>query len=54
MNDDLASGFQDVDGASHFAVFSGCLSLVDSIPFFADIKLKLGVTIKAAKLTHRR
>lgn len=22
--------------------------------FFADIKLKLGVTIKAAKLTHRR
>jgi ubiquinone/menaquinone biosynthesis C-methylase UbiE len=38
MNDDLASGFQNVDRAADFAVFSGCLTLVDSIPFFAECK----------------
>lgn len=38
MSDDLASGFQNVDRATDFAVFSGCLTLVDSIPFFADCK----------------
>ena len=38
MNEDLASGFQDVDRAADFAVFSGCLTLVDSIPFFAGCK----------------
>jgi ubiquinone/menaquinone biosynthesis C-methylase UbiE len=38
MSDDLASGFQDVDRATDFAVFSSCLTLVDSIPFFAEIK----------------
>jgi ubiquinone/menaquinone biosynthesis C-methylase UbiE len=38
MNDDLASGFRDVDRAADFAVFSGCLTLVDSIPFFAECK----------------
>ena len=38
MNDDLASGFRDVDSAADFAVFSGCLTLVDSIPFFAECK----------------
>ena len=38
MNDDLASGFQDVDRTADFAVFSSCLTLVDSIPFFAECK----------------
>ncbi len=38
MKDDLASGFQDVDRAADFAVFSGCLTFVDSIPFFAECK----------------
>jgi SAM-dependent methyltransferase len=37
-NDDLASGFLDVDRAADFAVFSGGLSLVESIPFFAECK----------------
>lgn len=38
MDDDLASGFQSVDRAADFAVFSGCLALVDSLPFFAGCK----------------
>src|SRR3954469_6979431 len=38
MNDDLASGFRDVDNATDFALFSSCLSLVESIPFFAECK----------------
>lgn len=38
MHDDLASGFQNVDRAVDFAVFSRCLALVDSIPFFAECK----------------
>jgi ubiquinone/menaquinone biosynthesis C-methylase UbiE len=38
MHDDLASGFQNVDRAADFAVFSGCLSLVQSLPFFAECK----------------
>jgi ubiquinone/menaquinone biosynthesis C-methylase UbiE len=38
MTDDLASGFQDVDQAGDFEVFSGCLTLLDSIPFFAEYK----------------
>ncbi len=38
MTDDLASGFQRVDRASDFEVFSSCLTLIDSLPFFADCK----------------
>src|SRR5262249_51369817 len=38
MVDDLAGGFQSVDAASDFAVFSRCLTLIDSLPFFAECK----------------
>jgi SAM-dependent methyltransferase len=38
MTDDLAGGFQSVDAASDFEVFSSCLTLVDSLPFFAACK----------------
>jgi SAM-dependent methyltransferase len=38
MPDDLAGGFQSVDAASDFAVFSSCLTLIDSLPFFAECK----------------
>ena len=38
MADDLASGFQSVDHASDFDVFSNCLTLIDSLPFFAECK----------------
>lgn len=38
MSDDLASGFRDVDRAADFSVFSGCLDLVESLPFFSDCK----------------
>ena len=38
MADDLASGFQSVDHASDFEVFSRCLTLIDSLPFFAECK----------------
>jgi hypothetical protein len=38
MTDDLAGGFQSVDAASDFAVFSDCLTLIDSLPFFAECK----------------
>jgi hypothetical protein len=38
MPDDLAGGFQIVDAASDFAVFSSCLTLIDSLPFFAECK----------------
>ena len=38
MNNDLASGFRDVDRAADFATFANCLTLVDSLPFFADCK----------------
>jgi ubiquinone/menaquinone biosynthesis C-methylase UbiE len=38
MADDLASGFQSVDSATDFEVFESCLTLVDSIPFFAECK----------------
>jgi ubiquinone/menaquinone biosynthesis C-methylase UbiE len=38
MADDLASGFQSVDAASDFAVFTSCLTLIDSLPFFAECK----------------
>src|SRR5437764_4499146 len=38
MDDDLASGFRDVDNATDFALFSSCLTLVESIPFFAECK----------------
>jgi ubiquinone/menaquinone biosynthesis C-methylase UbiE len=38
MSDDLASGFRNVDKAADFAVFSSCLDLVESLPFFAEIK----------------
>jgi ubiquinone/menaquinone biosynthesis C-methylase UbiE len=36
--DDLASGFQSVDLASDFEVFASCLTLIDSLPFFAECK----------------
>ena len=38
MTDDLASGFQSVDHASDFEVFSRCLTLIDSLPFFVECK----------------
>ena len=38
MADDLASGFQRVDHASDFEVFARCLTLIDSLPFFAECK----------------
>jgi ubiquinone/menaquinone biosynthesis C-methylase UbiE len=38
MADDLASGFQSVDRAADFEVFESCLTLIDSMPFFADCK----------------
>jgi ubiquinone/menaquinone biosynthesis C-methylase UbiE len=38
VTDDLASGFQRVDRASDFEVFSSCLTLIDSLPFFAECK----------------
>jgi ubiquinone/menaquinone biosynthesis C-methylase UbiE len=38
MGDDLASGFQNVDRAGDFAAYANCLTLVDSIPFFAECK----------------
>jgi ubiquinone/menaquinone biosynthesis C-methylase UbiE len=38
MTDDLASGFQRVDRAGDFEVFSRCLTLIDSLPFFAECK----------------
>lgn len=39
MNDDIiASEFKDVDHAADFAVFSCCLELIDSLPFFVDCK----------------
>src|SRR4029450_6736757 len=39
MNDDIiASEFKDVDRAADFAVFSSCLDLIDSLPFFAECK----------------
>lgn len=38
MADDLASGFQSVDRASDFEMFARCLTLIDSLPFFAECK----------------
>ena len=38
MTDDLASGFQSVDRATDFEVCSSCLTLIDSLPFFADCR----------------
>lgn len=38
MADDLASGFQSVDRASDLEVFVSCLTLIDSLPFFAECK----------------
>jgi ubiquinone/menaquinone biosynthesis C-methylase UbiE len=38
MTDDLAGGFQNVDDASDFALFSNCLTLIDSLPVFAECK----------------
>jgi ubiquinone/menaquinone biosynthesis C-methylase UbiE len=52
MNDDLASGFQDVDRAADFAVFSSCLILVESIPFFAECKRE-GYDLLGAGLGRR-
>lgn len=39
MSDDIiASEFKDVDRAADFAVFASCLELIDSLPFFAELK----------------
>jgi ubiquinone/menaquinone biosynthesis C-methylase UbiE len=38
MADDLAGGFRSVDAASDFEMFSSCLTLIDSLPFFAACK----------------
>jgi ubiquinone/menaquinone biosynthesis C-methylase UbiE len=38
MTDDLASGFQNVDKAGDFELYASCLTLLDSIPFFAEYK----------------
>jgi ubiquinone/menaquinone biosynthesis C-methylase UbiE len=38
MSDDLASGFKDVDRAADFALFTSCLDLIESMPFFAECK----------------
>jgi ubiquinone/menaquinone biosynthesis C-methylase UbiE len=39
MNDDIvASEFKNVDRAADFAVFSSCLELIDSLPFFVECK----------------
>jgi len=38
MTDDIASGFQSVDSASDFGVFASCLTLIDSLPLFAECK----------------
>lgn len=48
MKDDLASGFRDVDRAADFAVFSTCLDLVESLPFFADRKRESYARLEAA------
>jgi ubiquinone/menaquinone biosynthesis C-methylase UbiE len=48
MSDDLASGFKDVDSATDFAVFSGCLELIDSLPFFAEGKRESYAVLGAA------
>ena len=48
MSDDLASGFQAVDHAADFSAFSRCLTLVDSIPFFADCKRESYAVLGAA------
>ena len=39
MNGDyLATGFADVDGGEELAVYTGCLSLLDSLPYYREIK----------------
>ena len=46
--DDLASGFQSVDAASDFEVFANCLTLIDSLPFFAECKRESYDLLRAA------
>jgi ubiquinone/menaquinone biosynthesis C-methylase UbiE len=48
MPDDIASGFQSVDQATDFAVFSSCLTLIDSLPFFAQCKRESYDLLRAA------
>src|SRR3954470_12726454 len=48
MTDDLAGGFQSVDAATDFAVFSSCLTLIDSLPFFAECKRESYEVVGAA------
>lgn len=48
MRDDLASGFKDVDSATNFAAFSGCLELIESLPFFAEGKRETYALLGAA------
>src|SRR5262245_154830 len=38
MKDDIASDFKDVDRAADFALFSSCLDLIESMPFFVECK----------------
>lgn len=48
MNDDLASGFRDVDNATDFGLFSRCLTLVESLPFFSECKRESYALLDAA------
>lgn len=48
MSDDLASGFQSVDRSADFEVFSSCLTLIDSLPFFAECKRESYELLSAA------
>jgi len=49
MSDDIiASQFKDVDCAADFAVFSSCLDLIESIPFFAECKRESFALLGAA------
>ena len=38
MDDYLATGFADVDGGEELSVYTGCLSLLDSLPYYREVK----------------
>ena len=40
MTDDLAGGFQSVDAATDFAVFSSCLTLIELAPVFRRVQAR--------------
>lgn len=48
MKDDIASEFRDVDRAADFAMFSSCLELIDSLPFFGECKRESYALLGAA------